>query len=58
MNKSGYYMVSKMKEPRVTQGFIWKYNYYENGKRKAIQSIDLDKLEKKVKEKGLKWRRL
>ena len=58
MNKSGYYMVSKMKEPRVTQGFIWRYQYYENGKRKAIKSIDLDKLEKKVKEKGLKWRRL
>ena len=31
---------------------------YENGKRKAITSIYLDKLEKNVKEKGLKWRKL
>lgn len=55
-NKTGYYHVSKKKEPRVKQGYTWEYRYYEDGKYKAIQSVSFEKLEKKVKAKGLPWR--
>ena len=37
------------------QGFTWRYIYYENDKRNEISSISIEKLEKKVKEKGLPW---
>ena len=57
-NTSGYLNVSKVKNRRCSQGFHWLYQYYENGKRKAISSIDLKKLEKKVKDKGLTWKKL
>ncbi len=55
-NKTGYYHVSKKKEKRVKQGYVWEYRYYEDGKYKAIQSVNFEKLEKKVKAKGLPWR--
>lgn len=57
-NTSGYYNVCKKKGKTYKQGFTWSYQYCENGKRKCITSIDIDKLEKKVKEKGLKWKKL
>lgn len=47
-NNSGYFRVSERKNSFV-------YRYYENGKDKTISSKDINKLEKKVKEKGLKW---
>lgn len=55
---SNYFRVCKRKSKRAKQGFIWKYRYYENGKRKAIASVSLKKLEEKVKAKGLEWREL
>ena len=57
-NTSGYYRVSKQKYSTYKQGFIWKYQYTENGKHKAISSVDIKKLEKKVKDKGLKWEKI
>lgn len=54
-NTSGYYRVSKLKDGHCKQGFIWRYLYYENGKQKVICSVDIHKLEEKVKNKGLKW---
>ena len=33
----------------------YMYVYYEDNKKKTINSVDLKKLEKRVKEKGLKW---
>lgn len=57
-NTSGYFRVCKEKRNDVKQGFIWKYFYYENNKRKHISSVDIKKLEKKVKSKGLEWRKL
>lgn len=54
-NTSGYYRVIKRKDKTCKQGFIWIYRYYENGKRKYITSVDLEKLEEKVKAKGLPW---
>lgn len=57
-NTSGYFRVHKQNCEKCTQGFYYKYQYYENGKRKAIVSVSLDKLEKKVKEKELKWEKV
>ena len=54
-NTSGYYRVSKNKCESCKQGFTWRYEYYENGKQKIITSVDIKKLENKVKEKGLDW---
>ena len=57
-NTSGYYKVCKHNSKCCKQGFIWRYQYVENGKRKSICSVSIDKLEKKVKAKGLKWKKL
>lgn len=58
-NKSttGYFRVSKHKKDDCKQGFVWVYQYYENGKRKQISSIDLAKLKEKVELKNLVWKR-
>ena len=57
-NTSGYFRVSKEKRDDVKQGFVWKYYYYDSGKRKHISSVDIKKLEEKVKSKNLEWRKL
>jgi group I intron endonuclease len=57
-NTSGYSRVVKQKSEKYKQGFIWRYQYYEKGKRKFIRSVDIKKLEKKVKDKGLVWGRI
>ncbi len=57
-NTSGYFRVSKKKDKCVTQGFIWQYTYYENGKRKHLSSISLNRLRKRVLSKGLEWIKL
>ena len=54
-NTSGYYRVHKDKCKRCKQGFTFVYRYHENGKRKKISSVDIKKLEQKVKAKGLEW---
>ena len=58
MNTTSYFRVTKQKNKTCKQGFRWMYQYYKNGKKKAISSIDIEKLEKKVKAKGLPWRKL
>lgn len=58
-NTTGYYRVGKHKSPECRQGFRFCYRYYDDdGKRHAISSIDIKKLEKKVKAKGLEWFKL
>ena len=57
-NTSSYFRVCKQKDKCCKQGFIWKYRYYEGGKRKSLSATTIDKLESKVKEKGLKWLKL
>lgn len=58
-NTSGYFRVSKQKKKGIKQGFLWTYSYYDvDGKRKFITSVSFDKLEIKVKNKGLLWRKL
>ena len=56
INTTGYYRVTKRKHKSCNQGFTWAYQYYKNGKQKSIESVDIKKLEQKVKEKGLIWR--
>lgn len=55
-NGTGYYRVSTQKEKRVKQGFVYRYMYYENGKKKSITSTSIKNLEEKVKSKGLEWK--
>lgn len=54
-NTSGYYHVHKRNNKTCKQGFLWTYTYYEDKKQKAITSVDIKKLEEKVRAKGLKW---
>lgn len=54
-NKTGYYRVSKQDALDCKQGFRWCYAYNEHGKQKYIKSVDIKKLEEKVKDKGLEW---
>ena len=57
-NTIGYYNVYKKKCPSCKQGFIWVYSYCVDGKRIFISSVNLEKLEQKVKAKGLVWRKI
>ena len=54
---TGLYRVYKHKIKNHEQGFNWRYNYCdENGKRRSLNSLDLDKLKEKVLDKGLEWK--
>ena len=55
-NTTGFYRVYKQKDNHYKQGFIWRYQYFLDSKRKSIKSVDLKKLEKKVKKEGLEWK--
>lgn len=55
-NKSGYFRVFREKAKGMNQGFIWRYQYYEDGKVKKIGRANLKDLEKEVKNRGLEWR--
>lgn len=54
-SSTGYYRVTKDKTKYCKKGFIWLYQYRVNGKFKKIRSVDINKLEEKVKSKGLPW---
>jgi hypothetical protein len=54
-NNTGYFRVFKNKCKKCKQGFNWVYMYYDKGTRKSISSVDIKKLEEKVKAKGLHW---
>jgi len=54
-NTTGYYRVHKQKDNTCRQGFRWCYCYIKNGKRKSIKSVDIEKLEQKIKDNGLEW---
>lgn len=55
VNTSGYYRVIRKNDKTCKQGFRWVYQYYKNRKQKEISSVDIKKLEEKVRAKGLKW---
>lgn len=54
-NTTGYYRVYKQNKKSCKQGFMWVYRYLEDGERKSIYSVDIKKLEEKVRAKGLEW---
>ena len=55
-NTTGYYHVYKENNNQYAQGFLWRYKYHDkNNRLKSICATDLEKLEKKVKEKGFDW---
>jgi len=57
-NTSGYLRVYIKKDKTCVQGFKFVYQYFdENGKRKQISSVDIKKLEVKVKKKGLPFKK-
>ena len=58
-NSTGFFRVTKQKDSCCKQGFKWKYQYIdEDGKQKAIYSVDIDKLKQKVLDKGLEWEKI
>lgn len=58
-NSTGYFRVSKRKAKDMKQGFRYVYYYRkEDNKRASISSADINKLEEKVKSKGLPWYKL
>lgn len=54
-NTSGYYHVDKHRRSDCKQGFMWRYHYYDNSKRKDIARVNIKDLEKEVKARGLPW---
>lgn len=56
MSSTGIFRVCKKKDKCCSQGFLWVYRWHEDGKQKALRSVDLDKLKEKVLANGLEWR--
>ena len=54
-NTTGYFRVYKKKNKHAKKGFYYVYQYYEDKKRKSIESKSLETLKSKVLGKGLKW---
>ena len=55
-NTTGYYRVYKQKRTDYKKGFRYVYQYYDDDKKRhEISSVDIKKLEKKIKDKGLLW---
>ena len=52
---TGFNHVYKINCSKCEQGFKYEYKYIKQNKRKNIASVNLKKLEEKVKEKGLEW---
>ena len=46
-NKYGLYRVRLLKKPEYLTGYIWAYQYHENGRLKSITRSDLTELRKK-----------
>ena len=55
LNDYRYYRVTKVKQKNAKQGFYWAYRYYEDGKRRALYATTLEKLKKKVLDRGFEW---
>ena len=58
-NTTGYQRVSLKSCSSCKSGKIYSYRYYnDDGKRLSIQSVNLEKLKKKVLKKGLPWEKI
>ncbi len=57
MNTTGYFGVTKLNDSHYSQGYRWGYHYKdENGTRRFISSVSLEKLKQKVLDLGFEWR--
>lgn len=56
MTSTGFFRVSKERDPTTKNGFIWRY-FYENKNtpRKKIRRVNLSKLKEAVLQKDLEW---
>ena len=55
-SSTGFFHVIKQKAKDVDQGFIYRYTFFDDeDNRKQISAVDIEKLEKRVKDKGLLW---
>lgn len=54
-NSTGFYRVRKNIDKTCKQGFLWAYEFYENGKHKKIQRVDFFKLKKEVEKRNMIW---
>lgn len=52
---TGYYRVYKQKNSQCKQGFTYVYEYRENGKKRIISRVNIQKLEEVVKSRDLPW---
>ncbi|WP_405316184.1 HNH endonuclease [Methanobrevibacter sp.] len=50
-----YFRVTKENDSSCKLGYIYIYQYYEEGRRRKIKAVDIKRLEEKVKSKGLVW---
>ena len=57
-NNTGYFRVSFYTSNRYKKGYGYRYQWYENGKRKKIESKSLKLLKEKVLARGLPWKKL
>jgi len=55
---TGYFRVTKNQCPQCKQGFIYRYQYYDKGEKQSLWATTIEKLEKKVKQQNLEWRKL
>lgn len=54
-NTVGYFRVGIQSNKKCIQGFTYVYRYLEDNIPKKLSSVDISKLEKKVKSQGLPW---
>ena len=57
-NSTGYFRVTRRNCKKCKDGFIYAYQYYEQGKQKSIVSTKLNKLKEKVLAKGFIWKKI
>lgn len=55
-NKYGLFRVRLVKNPRYLTGYIWLYQYQEEGHTKTLSRSDLTELRKVVEAKNLEWK--
>lgn len=55
--ETGFHNTRKVRCQACTQGFMYKYKWFDvkENKYRVITSVDFQKLKEKVKKKNLKW---
>ena len=55
ISNSGIRNVIKVNDNTCKQGFYWTYRWRDGDKRHSLSSVDLKRLEQRVKERNLPW---